>query len=351
MNSRVKSWMLALMLVMGLVAYLPARGAGARPLTDPLPQTKTPTSARFDITGNLGISGGQGLGDLNFQLTGSGALSGKNVQEDITINIPNLFPTQPSGGPSPASPSAIKVSVIIVGNKVYTKTDTEPPQGNTKWVVSDLSQMGGMQSAFPGMGSNLIGPNSAYAAAFTTTQVGKETLNGAATTKYQVNVDLRELFQLTGTKIDAQTEQTLQNSKLTMFMWVGDSDMHVHQLSLMLNSTVPSATPNTPPSTVTFNLNIAFKDFDTAITIIPPPESETVSAGVGSPASSLFPGGLGPTMLGPIGMPAGMPGVAMPTGMPRTGHGDQDNLLPLLAALGLSCLAAGGLIRRPRPAR
>jgi len=79
------------------------QGAAARPLADPLPPYKEPTSARFDISGSISS------GDQQIQITGAGALSGKDLQEDVSVMAPGMTQTVTS-------------SIIELGTKIYIKT-------------------------------------------------------------------------------------------------------------------------------------------------------------------------------------------------------------------------------------
>src|SRR5439155_16126442 len=138
-----------------------------------------------DFTGHVSISGAStSAQDVTIQLGGNGAISNGNVQEDETLQLPEGLQT-------PGSPSSLTISEIIIGQNMYIKLSGLGSQGEDKWYVTDLSKMGG-QSGFPGMaGSNLTGFDPKYAPALQSQEVGKETVNGAATTKYLINVDMK----------------------------------------------------------------------------------------------------------------------------------------------------------------
>ena len=335
MNARVRVSLVSLFVVMALAA-LQVPGAAAYQAGGNLPTYKEPPSARFDITGNLSISGGTGVGNINAKITGNGAMSGGNLQEDITVNV--------SGGPSGGSTS-VTSSVILIGTMYYMKISspsTPGAAGTDKWYVVDLSKVPGGQNALPGMGgSGLTGIDPKYQAAFHTTQLGKETINGASTTKYQLDVDLPKLLELMGSA-DPQTVQMLNNAKLVVYMWIGDDDMYVHQTRAVMD--VKVSVPNSSDITLALDFLITFKDFGAPITITAPANAEPLDMGTSGTSGSLI-----------FGMPTsfigGMPS-SMPTGMPTTGASDNGgrpplSLMPLaLTALALLCLATGGLLRR-----
>src|SRR5438270_5726079 len=136
MNARVRVSLASLFVVMALAASQ-VPGAAAYQAGGNLPTYKEPPSARFDISGNLSISGGTGVGNINAKITGNGAMSGGNLQEDITVNV--------SGGPSGSSTS-VTSSVILIGTMYYMKISspsTPGAAGMDKWYVVDLSKVPG----------------------------------------------------------------------------------------------------------------------------------------------------------------------------------------------------------------
>ena len=343
MRTRIKAWGLALALALGLAVGI-VQGAAARPLAaDPLPPYKEPTSARFDISGSISS------GDEQIQITGTGALSGKDLQEDVTVMAPGMTQTVTS-------------SIIELGTKIYIKTSGTGSQEDNTWYVLDTNDLTGGQTTVPGMmGGSLTGPDPQYAAAFTSQQIGKETITGAATTEYQVDVDLQKLLTLMGTPPDPQTAATLQNTTLRMYLWIGDADTYLHRLSLMAQSKIPVS--DTESTGVALALTITYRDIDTQITIVAPPDAVPLPVAGPGGAGSLFPGGLPTGMPGLLpGMPGtlpGMPGVlpGMPVtqpaptgtgavpGMPRTGNPLPINAWPVLL-FSLGCLLTGGWLRR-----
>src|SRR4051794_5154156 len=175
-SMRVKTWAVAVALALGLVAGL-GQGVAARPLAaDTLPPYKEPTSARFDIAGSISS------GDYQIKIMGDGAISGQDYQEDISVTSPDITETVTS-------------SVVQIGTKTYIKTSGTGAQDDNVWYVLDANDLTGGQAPAPSTSpGSLTGPDPQYAAAFTTQQIGKETIEGAATTEYQIDVDLQKLL-------------------------------------------------------------------------------------------------------------------------------------------------------------
>lgn len=331
MNAKVKSLLTAMFMVLGLAAFQ-VQSAAAYQAGGNLPAYKEPPSARFDIKGSLSISAPAPTGNTSIQITGSGAMAGSNLQEDVTVNLP--------AGSSSGGPTSATTSLILIDKMFYFKISGLPSGagGEDKWYVTDLSKVPGGETTLPGMGgTGLTGLDPKYQAALHTTQLGKETINGASTTKYQVDVDLQKLLALMGAS-DPQTAQMLGNAKLVVYMWIGDDDMYVHQTRAVLD--LKTSVPNSSDITLSMDFLITYKDFGAPITIAAPAGAEPLDLGAnaGSTTGSLL-----------LGMPSSfvMSGMAsaMPTGMPRTGSSQQDwPITPL--ALGLTCLAAGALLRK-----
>ncbi len=220
--------------------------------------------------------------------------------------------------------------------------------------------------------TSIVPSDPALADAYTVTEVGKEEINGAPTTKYKVDVDYTKLLAsiigeagkgATPTPTpDPSLPKIKTNFTLSMYLWVGDTNHYLNKLTEALSIKIESDSSSGLGNLgFDFELTILFKDFDTPITITAPPNAEPLDLkGLGSSSSttltgfeSLAGGVLGSTMgsslESPIGMPMGMPSMAMPArpavGMPKTGSSSGDNVWGL-AALGLICVATGSILRR-----
>jgi hypothetical protein len=330
-STRMKALLASLFMVFGMFAFQVERAA-AYQAGGKLPTIKEPPSARFDISGNFSIAGGSEVGNVSVQLTGGGAMAGSNFQEDITVNVP--------GGSPAGGPASVTSSIIVVDNMYYFKTSGSTPGTEDKWYVMDLSKVSGGNSVLPGMGgSSLTGLDPKYEAALQTQQLGKETINGASTTKYQINVDIQKLLELMGSSsVDPETAKTLANAKFVVYMWIGDDDSYVHQTRAVLDMKV--SVPNSSDVTLALDFLITFKDFGAPITITAPANAQPLDVGTtgSSDVGSLLLGM--PTSVIVSGMPS-----QMPTGMPTTGVSNADwPIAPL--ALGLVFLAVGALLRR-----
>jgi hypothetical protein len=169
MNSQAKRlapgalWVMAL-LVGVLAIWSPGFAQQATPSTrQGSPQFKQPAPARFTLTGLVMD------GDVRLRLSGSGSQSGDRWQVDIT------------GTPDQGSPST--ASAVQIGQMYYYKSTRSPD-----WGELDLSQRPGQTPhirTHPIRGLNLLNPTSqnyALAAITQTIQMGKQDINGVATT-------------------------------------------------------------------------------------------------------------------------------------------------------------------------
>ncbi len=367
MQRRIQAWGLAFVLV--LVGVLGAvRPAAAQ--VGGLPTVKQPPSARFDIHGNLraGSTGGSSsIGAITAMIGGGGSQSGTNLQEDLTISL--MLPDLPalSDPTAPSTGITLTTSAILLDGKYYTRTSGLGSKDENQWYVTDLSTVPGATGTMGSPLGNLTGVDPAmavqYASAFTVQPVGKETISGGATTKYQIDVDLPKLYAAMGVTQTAETTTLIGSSKMVMYMWVGDNDQYLYQLQTTLNS--QSTDPQTNvTTTLALDLMITYRDFGAAITITAPPNALPLDLSGGAAGAIALPGGLGAAVPGmPTGTMTGMPsmvpgmpsGVPAPViappsvspvpGMPRTGNSDPTGAGYGLL-LGLLCLSAGLLARR-----
>jgi hypothetical protein len=312
MNNRRWTWVLTFIVALGL-ALGGARGAAANSTVDHLPQTKTPSSGKFVMSGSISSEG------QTIPISGSGAFSGNNAMLDLTL-------TAPEGTTS--GPDKIMLGVVALDDKLYFKISGLGGETDDQWYVTDLDELTtGMPGAVVGMPGSLTDLDPMLHAAISSKQVGKEAINGAPTTKYQLDVDLEQLITATGGSTEG-----LENSTLTMLLWVGDNDMYVHQFSMMLDAESSSGDITV---SIMMDFTITFSDLDKPVTITAPADAEPLDLG------PLLSGGM--TGMGrPI---MGMPGQT--AGMPRSGAGQSDNTMPVaLLALGLCLVLSGVAVRR-----
>ena len=323
MKTKVRLLLLSLVMLLTLAPAL-AQGASARLTADDLPVTKEPSSAKFDIRGSI-TSTGMG-DDVTIQISGSGQMAKDKLQMDMTLTIPDL----PA---APGSPNSFTINMIILDDKFYYKMTGLSTQGEDKWYVSDLSDAGLM----PGMGTGMTGLDPALAEALTVTQMGKEAINGAPTTRYRIDFDLNKLNDLSG---GGTNPEALENSSMVMYMWVGDSDMYLHQMRMEMEIEV--AEPSGGPSAqLSMDLTMTFKEFDRPVNIVAPANAEPLDL-TGGGAFSGIPGG---SIVGmPIGTGMGMT-TGMGMGMPRSGNSDYG-LTIALAMIGLMLVVSGSALRR-----
>ena len=353
MSTKIMARALALVVVLALafgsVQAALAQGKGQ------LPEVKQPTSERFDIFGKLTISGLGPASDTT--ISGSGAISGNNAQVS--------FSTSSSGGlQQPGTPPSFSFEIITVDGKIYMKT-SGLPGSEDQWYVSDSPE--GASAGTPPFVGSLVPSDPALADAYTVTQVGKETIDGAPTTKYQIDVDTSKLLAgitsgaTQGGAASPTSEPTQPDVKTDfktqMFVWIGDTNSYLYQVTELSSASISSTNSSQPinvSSEVT--MTIHFKDFDQPITITAPANAVPISqAGSGSSLAGLE--GMATNLLGnPLGagvaagMPSTMSGMpetvaAPPVGMPRTGNQSAGSLwLPIV--LGVTLIGAGSLISR-----
>ena len=336
MRKRTRLW-LALFMVVGMGMALGSVGV-ASAQTNPFPTTKEPSSAKFDISGSydsleIGGNRSSSSGFTVLRINGSGAVSGKNMQLDLTVHreVPET-----AGEPiDPNDPSLIRVSMVLLDGKLYFKLPGLT--GEDRWIVTDASGL--TPGSLMGSPMGMAGFDPRYAGAFTVTQEGKETLNGAPTTKYRIDVDYEKLLSAMGPALGASIPPgSVPEVRYVMYVWVGDNDMYLHQMNISLDATIPvpefESTLN-----VGFDFTITFRDFDQPVTITAPPNAEELDL------SSL---GIDPNAVS-VGGLLGMPGIGTgTTGMPRTGSpsGSFPYEAAMVVALGLLCLVLGGIARR-----
>lgn len=304
------TWILSLVVAIGL-AMGGIGSASASPTKDNLPQVKLPSAAKFVMSGNI-ASGGQTV-----PISGSGAFSGQNAMIDLTL-------TAPQGVTS--GPDKVSFGAIVVDGKLYVKAAGVDPSTDNKWYVIDPATITqGMPGSVMGMPGSLTDVESMLDAAVSSKVVGKEAIGGAPTTKYQIDIDLQKLAAATG----GSTTGT-ENTKLTVFLWVGDTDMYAHQVKMMLSADSLSgdATLN-----LTADLTITFSDFDMPVAITAPPNAEPLDLNAALGGS-------------PLGLMTGTNVSVVSAGMPRTGSGGDSTLLFTLLALSLGLVLSGVAVRR-----
>jgi len=283
-----------------------ARAVLAAPGVDHLPKAKAPSSGKFVLSGSISSE------DQTIPINGSGAFSGNDAMIDLTLTAPEGATT---------GPDKIMLSAIALDNKLYFKISGLG--ADDEWYVADLDElMAGMPGSVVGMPGSLTDIDPMLHAAISSKEVGKEDLNGVSTTKYQLDVDLEKL----ATAVGAPPGE-LGNSSLTMLLWVGDTDMYVHQFNIMLTS-------ETVSGDITFSLSVdltvTFSDFDVPVTITAPPDAQPIDLGAG-------------------------PIVSMPTttsaGMPRAGSGTDNTMMIVLLAVSMGLVLSGVAVRKAAYAR
>lgn len=319
MNHRKWTWVLVFIVALGL-ALNGARGAAAAASlrAAKLPTIKNPSAAKFNLTGSTILSS-SGLEDISVPFTGNGLVSGDNFQLDLTAKSPEGV-----GSTSFQSTNSQR----LIDGKLYTRTSISPGSEG-KWYVTEAT---GVLADNPigGIGA-IIGLDSRFEEFIQTEQMGKEVVEGVATTKYKLDIDFKAMAASMGINVD-----TLDDAQYVMYLWIGDQDMYIHKVNYMLEIISASSDLETK---LGVEYDITFYDFDVPVTIVTPPDAESLDLG----DIPVVAGGM-PTSMDDPGM--GMPGMTS-AGMPRSGAGTGDNTMPLaLLALGMGLVLTGVGIRR-----
>lgn len=318
MKNQKWTWILSLIMAFVITAGA-ATGASVRPNADSLPQTKDPSSAKLKITGRviIGDSSTNANSGEPGAITGSGLLAGNDFELELTVK------SGATNGPD------ITAREKLVGGKLYIKISNG--SNDSKWVVSDAPA--GIANGIAG----ITGLDPRRATAYTVKMLGKETLDGVATTKYQIDADLAKLSSAAG--VDAST---IGDSTLRYYEWVGDADMYIHRVDYSL-----TLSGNSGSIDGLEEFTIDFYDFDVPATITAPTDVQAINVLVDTSVLGGISGNGGmSTSAGMPGMPVGMP-MGMPTGMPTTGSGAGNSTLPLaLLALSFGLVLSGVAVKR-----
>jgi hypothetical protein len=320
MKMQAKARVMALVMALAMALAL-AQGAAAQTTPGAFPEVKAPDSAKFDLTGSISSEG------ETIPLSGSGAFGPGQFMMDLTL-------TAPAGASS--GPDAIVLSAIVLDDKLYFKLGGLGLEGDDKWYVSDLDDVtGGATGMLPGMPGSMADLQ-AVLEALTITEVGKETINGAATTQYRIDIDLEKLNEFASSAPGTMPTEVPEGTALVFNVWVGDQDMYVHRFSMNFDTVLAV---DEREEDLSFDFTITFKEFNAPVSITAPANAEPIDLG---PAL----GGVIPGMPSVIGAIPGMPGSSM-AGMPRTGAAEQSNNLPVaLAVVALASIALGSVARR-----
>ncbi|HYP41131.1 MAG TPA: hypothetical protein VEX13_12300, partial [Chloroflexia bacterium] len=261
MKMQAKARILALVMALAM-ALVMAQGAAAQTTPGAFPQVKNPDSAKFDITGSIS-SGGETI-----PISGSGAFGPSQFMMDLTL-------TAPAGATS--GPDAIMLSAIVLDDKLYFKLGGLGLGGDEdKWYVSDLNDVtGGATGMLPGMPGSMADLQ-ALLEALTITEAGKETINGAATTQYRIDVDIEKLNEFVSGASGTTSTEIPEGTTLVFNVWVGDQDMYVHRFSMNFDTVLAV---DEREEDLSFDLTITFKEFNAPVTITAPANAEPLDLG------------------------------------------------------------------------
>jgi hypothetical protein len=316
MNNKTKGYLLSAVLATGMMLGV-ARGAAAHPSAQVLPPIKAPASQMSDLVGSITI------GPQVLKLDGTGSQAGDRFQFDLNIT--------PEG-----SPDAITLKQVQVGQMYYFMLTGIPG-----WQMIDLSKTPGnvpnIQSEIPGLnGFNPNGAQRTFDAVKQIAEVGKEDIDGMATTKYQGDVDIVKLFTSIGIPA-AQAQQAALVSKLTVYLWIGDADGFIHQTRGVLNT--KAVGPGAALLDVMVDFTLTNRDFGAPVSITAPTDAVPYEPNAPEPPQ------VSPTEPEKTPEPEMEDTSVVPGGMPTTGAGDPIALFVALGS-GLVLFMLGMLLRR-----
>jgi hypothetical protein len=156
------------------------------------------------------------------------------------------------------------LAAFIPGGKEWVKLDLQKAAGAAG---VNLGSVLGQASGNPVQILDLLRQNGDV------TEVGPETVDGVATTKYHAAVDLEKALTSKGVP-QATVDQILQSgapAQLPVDVWIGDDDGLVHQVQSTL--AVPS-----PQGDVTTVTTVKLSDWGTPVAVAPPPSDQVYAA-------------------------------------------------------------------------
>ncbi len=226
-------------------------------------------SARTTLTTQVGI------GNTSLPITATGLLDFTHHAADLTEQLP--------GGQNTAE-------TRFVNGMIYENIPNSAVQqlsGGKPWISLDLSKMSGqgqgslqqLMSDTPADPTTTLGYLRGAGAKVIT--VGQETVDGVATTHYQVVIDLDKAAQ--GQDAKAQQaihtlEQELGTHNLPAQVWI-DGQGRLRQVSMKeaLVGTPSSAATSTKPAgtPVSFSFTVKLSDYGVPVTVTAPPADQT----------------------------------------------------------------------------
>jgi hypothetical protein len=219
--------------------------------------------------------------DASFAAGGvSGNLAAEGVFDDdqgeLTIDASDLLGQLPGGlGGSSGEMKVITTTEdghAVVYANVPAAANVLP--GGMAWIKADVdkaasmaggdaSQLLGLSGQSPAKTLELLGE------AGTVTQVGTDTIDGAAVTHYRVTVDLVQALEQQG--VPAATVQALiatgTSTELPIDVWIGVDDGYVHRIKLAYDSTVNG-------QSVAAQMTMTMSDWGTDVSIDVPPDDQ-----------------------------------------------------------------------------
>ncbi|MFN8512117.1 MAG: hypothetical protein U0232_23520 [Thermomicrobiales bacterium] len=312
MNGRALRTLVAIgLLILSIV--LAARGA-ALVSAAPLPKIATPTTAHVSLELSERIA--NTTSGESFEVTASGQGDIDNARQAMQfsyeVKIPDL------GGTTGAQPESLKIAVVAVDDRLYMLDPT-----TQRWTWTALPAGYATQELAPDFGDFAdLGDDFAF------TQVGHETVNGAATTHWHMEFDFAKLFSDPDLAPDPASS-ALPPMIIAYDLWIGDADSYLHRVSVKMSFSAPDDADEGLGGSFSMLMTMTYSDFDQPVKIVAPanatPQTEgdtpELANGIFSSLLSLPLGGSSFGLPADSGTTTGVPSAPAASPTPRPNRG------------------------------
>jgi len=224
---------------------------------DPVAYVKHAAQKTAQTSEHMTMTANMNMGPISLSMDGSGDFSFAQHAGSFAVNASVLGHT-------------VKVQEVLSGTAIYMNSpmfSSSLPAGKT-WMKIDLAQIGKAQGINM---SSLLSQSPAdnlkkLEAAGTVNEVGTETIDGAATTRYRVtNLDVSKLLK--GAKV-----ASLGKVKYgPIDVWIGDANGYVYRETMSFTAAVAGRS-------VTMDMTVNLSKFGEAVQVTVPPDNQTLDA-------------------------------------------------------------------------
>jgi hypothetical protein len=243
-------------------------------------KTQAEGSARMSLHVNVSGASTQ-AGSKSFSEIGSGVFDFARKEGQISIALPQL--------------QSAAIEILYTNGALYERL---PPQFGAvlargkQWIKVDLSAAGNLAALNPSLGASTDPTqvlNYLRGASNSITEVGKETLRGASTTHYHVDLDLTKAARRLSAGARRAFEQGLSAiggaTSVPADVWIDDQG-RLRKFALRLSIT--PRTGNQAGQTFTVSETIELYDFGVPVSVTAPPASQVtdLTSSFANPAGS-----------------------------------------------------------------